>query len=78
MSLPPFSGDEPTCIKCGQTGAHTEYIPARTVRWTGYQATECLQRNCRRCGYAWDEAVVPPCPCTENSICSSCYDRRYP
>ncbi|MFD6968351.1 hypothetical protein [Streptomyces sp. NPDC059949] len=64
-ALPPFSGDEPTCAKCGYAGARTEYLPfgdcahepgARvTIGWT---ANERLHRECQRCGHQWDEAVV--------------------
>ncbi|MFD4740588.1 hypothetical protein ACFWNQ_24970 [Streptomyces virginiae] len=65
-TLPPFSGDEPTCTKCGWTGASTEYLPfgdcvhspgdrGVTLGWT---ANERLHRECQRCRYQWDEAIV--------------------
>ncbi|MEU9000506.1 hypothetical protein [Streptomyces sp. NPDC048551] len=85
-ALPPFSGDEPTCTKCGWTGARTEYLPmgdcvhgpgARgvTIGWT---ANERLHRECQRCRYQWDEAIVPKascdCPPTQAglTLCPSC------
>lgn len=33
-ALPPFSGDEPTCIKCGYAGARTEYRALGTCEHT--------------------------------------------
>lgn len=69
-SLPPFSGDEPTCTKCGWTGASTEYLPMGECVHSpgdrgvtlGWQANERLHRECRRCRYQWDEAVVEHAP----------------
>lgn len=84
-SLPPFSGDDPPCIKCGWTDARTEYLPFgdcahglgdRTT--VGFQPNERLHRECTRCGYQWDEAIVEPCSCTPNDTCTSCYARRNP
>lgn len=66
ITLPPFSGDEPTCAKCGYVGASTEYLPMgdcvhgprdRGVT-LGRTANERLHRECQRCQYQWDEAVV--------------------
>jgi thymidine kinase len=64
--LPPFSGDEPTCTKCGHIGASTLYLahgecihdPGPEIS-IGYEANERLHRECRRCDYAWDEALNP-------------------
>lgn len=60
---PPFSGDDPTCPKCGNAGARTEYRPYGTCAHNagavrGYEANERLHRECSRCDYAWDEATV--------------------
>lgn len=67
-TLPPYSGDEPTCMKCGNVGASTEYLPLGdcvhspgdrgvTLGWT---PNERLHRECQRCQYQWDEATVEP------------------
>lgn len=63
--LPPYSGDDTVCAKCGFVGASTRYRGAgergaleskpRRLSTTG----ERLERECVRCGYAWDEAVAP-------------------
>ncbi|WP_440063831.1 hypothetical protein [Streptosporangium sp. OZ121] len=66
--LPPFSGDEPTCLKCGYEKASTMYLHHGECRHThpgehlieGFRPNERLHRECFRCGYAWDEAIVPP------------------
>ncbi|MCX4540474.1 hypothetical protein [Streptomyces sp. NBC_01565] len=66
-SVPPYSGDEPTCIKCGNAGARTEYlaygetVPGLTGNVTiSFAPNERLQRECQRCGFQWDEAIVEP------------------
>ncbi|MBT2449457.1 hypothetical protein J7F03_20670 [Streptomyces sp. ISL-43] len=66
-ALPPFSGDEPTCAKCGHKGASTEYLAfgdchhaPRTGITIGWHANQRLHRECGRCGHQWDEATVPP------------------
>lgn len=62
--LPPFSGDDPTCVKCGKAGARTNYRPPLdTVAdlWDPDRFPvkgEYLERKCRRCDYAWPEATV--------------------
>lgn len=69
--LPPFSGDDPTCPKCGNIGASTKYLaygdcihPDRddavelTLADLDLALNELLHRECRRCGYVWDEATV--------------------
>lgn len=63
--LPPFSGDDPTCPKCGNEGADTEYRPygdcvheAEAGLILGSHPNERLHRECSRCGYSWDEATV--------------------
>lgn len=85
-ALPPFSGDEPTCAKCGRVGARTEYLsmgdcvhgPGDRGVTLGWDVNERLHRECERCGYQWDEAVVEPCACTPNDVCTPCYARRNP
>lgn len=52
--LPPYSGDDAVCAKCGFGGADTEYQAIRTYNG---MLSEQLRRTCKRCGYAWDEAV---------------------
>jgi hypothetical protein len=59
-ALPPFSGDRPTCAKCGHHEARTAWMPecrlcnCRTATGIG----ERLCRECTRCGYHWDEATA--------------------
>ena len=63
--LPPFSGDSPTCPKCGNESASTTFKAYgdclagddHTVM-VGWHANERLCRRCTRCGYGWDEATV--------------------
>lgn len=65
-ALPPFSGDDTTCTKCGHEHATTEYRAYgecvhdhdRLAEAFGFEPNERLHRECRRCGYAWDEAIV--------------------
>jgi predicted nucleic-acid-binding Zn-ribbon protein len=62
-ALPPFSGDKPTCPKCGNVGADTVYLAyGHCVHGSGLalgvEPNERLHRECRRCEYAWDEALV--------------------
>ena len=68
--LPPFSGDRPTCAKCGHVGARVEWshewkkcIAPKPDWCPGMEIGERLCRECGRCGYHWDEATaVPPNP----------------
>jgi hypothetical protein len=55
--LPPFSGDDTKCPKCGNEGCSTRWVPPG---FTGPGGTrgECLERQCGRCDYAWAEATV--------------------
>lgn len=62
---PPFSGDDPTCPKCANVGATTKYLgfgvcQHGTGMTLGYEQSERLHRECRRCGYEWDEALAEP------------------
>lgn len=63
-SLPPFSGDDATCIKCGNEGAATQYLPhgrclhGPTPTIVGWHPNERLHRECLRCGHQWDEATI--------------------
>lgn len=63
-TLPMFSGDEPTCPKCANVGASTQYraygtcIHAPGGGTLGHDPNERLHRHCGRCGYAWDEAIA--------------------
>lgn len=51
INRPPFSGEYPRCVKCGNVGAHTRYAEVPV-------GGECLTRACRRCDYEWEEATV--------------------
>ncbi len=55
--LPPFSGDEPRCTKCGNEVALTEWKPAEKLGGTVLRE-ERLRRRCARCDFGWDEAIV--------------------
>lgn len=62
--LPPYSGDDATCIKCSNVGARTTY---RRFGEPGYGQVgvaanfpERLERECNRCDYRWNEALNPP------------------
>jgi hypothetical protein len=66
-TLPPFSGDEPACPKCGHKGASTRYRNARPrALWNTWNdeivmrgpLPERLQRECERCDFLWDEALA--------------------
>ena len=85
--LPPFSGDRPTCAKCGGHKARTTWMPeqrlcsCRTATGIG----ERLCRECLRCGYHWDEAVGDPGeaatgPLDHRAVAEACrrlYNRWY-
>ncbi|MEO3856197.1 hypothetical protein [Acrocarpospora sp. B8E8] len=70
-TLPPFSGDDPTCPKCGNREASTAWW--RFGRIDGEHVSlaypdlwpERLHRECLRCSYGWDEAVVGQSPTIE-------------
>ena len=69
--LPPYSGEDVTCPKCGHAGAHTTFLdhgecqhsagPGRVVI-LGVEPNERLHRECDNCSYAWDEAIVSEHP----------------
>jgi predicted nucleic-acid-binding Zn-ribbon protein len=66
-ALPPFSGDDPTCPKCGNVGADTRFLAYGSCSHEaglilGNESNERLHRECRRCEYAWDEATVKQAP----------------
>ncbi|MEV7805029.1 hypothetical protein AB0O28_18970 [Microbispora sp. NPDC088329] len=60
-ALPPYSGEDVTCPKCGNEGASTRFLPYGTCAHgtetlvTGWEPNERLHRECTRCGHAWDE-----------------------
>jgi predicted nucleic-acid-binding Zn-ribbon protein len=66
--LPPYSGPEPTCPKCGNEGAATEFRAlGECLHETGEQVhtfarNERLHRTCYRCGHQWDEATTDTTP----------------
>ncbi|MGW2220986.1 hypothetical protein ACWCSD_38880 [Nonomuraea sp. NPDC001684] len=69
-ALPPFSGLEPTCAKCGWIGATLQYRPERgplVLPWNSavlvdVARPERLARHCTSCGYHWDEAPLDAPP----------------
>lgn len=66
--LPPFSGDRPTCTKCGHDAASVRHTPDFTMAFprsrgvcSGVGVTgigERLCRECLRCSWHWDEATA--------------------
>ena len=90
--LPPFSGDRPSCAKCGHVGARVEWSHERKKcaapkpNWyPGMEIGERLCRTCARCGYHWDEAVGDPGeaatgPLDHRAVADACrrlYNRWY-
>lgn len=63
--LPPYSGPNTTCPKCGHKGAtagylgHGECVHGRRNEVIGFSPNERLHRECWGCDYAWDEAISP-------------------
>lgn len=89
-ALPPFSGDRPTCAKCGHDAAGVCFTPegfacGRMSRLAAVAAAERLCRTCGRCGYHWDEATGDPGDATEGPLnhravanaCRRLYNRWY-
>lgn len=59
--LPPFSGDNAACPKCGYQGASTVHHPGRSLLCGAAGARgEHLCRACLRCEYGWSEALAQP------------------
>ena len=65
--LPPFSGDDSQCPKCGYIPASVRYLAHGVCLHAGdlsevigLEPNERLHRECRRCGYAWCEALMDP------------------
>lgn len=84
--LPPFSGEEPTCPKCGHTGASTRYRAARPrMLWDPWNdqsvmrgpLPERLQRECDRCQFCWDEALQPAHDAGPTVAEAAANDRRW-
>lgn len=59
-TLPPFSGDDTRCAKCGNDEASTSYTPPNHLCAcripTGIGERLC--RVCLRCDFHWDEAIA--------------------
>lgn len=62
-ALPPYTGRDVRCPKCGQHGASTRFLihghcihPSELI--LGWAPNERLHRECDSCGYVWDEATV--------------------
>jgi hypothetical protein len=59
-TLPPYSPGPQTCRKCSNHDeARTRYVSPGRITPEGSMG-ECLQRECKRCGYTWPEAVMTP------------------
>ncbi|MGW1989644.1 hypothetical protein [Embleya sp. NPDC001921] len=69
-TLPDYSGEATTCVKCSHSEALTYYraaIRRCVVEYNDVTAArgplpERLERVCHRCGYQWDEALNAPTP----------------
>jgi len=65
-TLPPYSGDNPTCPKCSHQGAITrrraagEHGSGDVPTFGPSPKGERLERECWRCDFVWDEALNPP------------------
>jgi len=63
-ALPPYTGPDVVCVKCGHEGAFTTYRAAgqclhdQVGTVLGFHPNERLHRQCARCDYAWDEATI--------------------
>ncbi|MFD7957010.1 hypothetical protein ACFV4X_26395 [Streptomyces ardesiacus] len=70
--LPPYSGTDAVCPKCVFNEAYTWYRPAinRPTNFEDFNGKhtrrgplpERLERECQRCGFRWDEALVTSQP----------------
>lgn len=69
VTLPPYSGDHPRCIKCNGTRADTTYMIDKACcdHWgTGAlggrftYGQERMHRKCWTCGWVWDEQCYKP------------------
>ncbi|WP_228994734.1 hypothetical protein [Streptomyces sp. DH8] len=65
--LPPFTGDDAVCPKCSHFETFTRYRPAKSMIVEDFNGEprrgplpERLERECARCDFAWDEALLPP------------------
>ena len=69
VTLPPFSGEHPRCVKCNGTRADTMYVAEKVIcdhwgtgtpggRYTYGQ--ERMHRTCGMCGWVWDEQCYKP------------------
>ncbi|MFD3978326.1 hypothetical protein ACFWR6_07035 [Streptomyces griseus] len=66
--LPPFTGDDAVCPKCSHFEMLTRYRPAKSSQvveeFNGKPRRgplpERLERECGRCDFAWDEALLSP------------------
>lgn len=67
VTLPPYSGDHPRCVKCNSVGATTRYMAEKSCcehwgspggRYTHGQ--ERQHRICRNCHWEWDEQCYRP------------------
>lgn len=70
-TLPPYSGKEPTCPKCGHVGASTRFLSYGRCQHgsdtlvLGWEPNDRLHRECGNCSYAWDEATTEQAPVRE-------------
>lgn len=63
--LPPYSGLDPKCVKCGYDGATPQYMAygecvhgGMMLEVLGFSPNERIHRECVNCSYMWDEAVI--------------------
>ena len=72
VSWPPYSGDDATCEKCGYDSVDTKFVNVACIEvgngrhmtdrfpmgGVAHGTWEHLHRECRRCGWSWDEALA--------------------
>lgn len=63
--LPPYSGRDTKCPKCGYVGASSQHLAygkcihgGPMLEIMGFTPNERIHRECSNCSYMWDEAVI--------------------
>ncbi|MER7047748.1 hypothetical protein [Streptomyces jumonjinensis] len=81
-TLPPYTGDTPTCTACGHRSARTEYRALGECIHEdpggiaiGLNLAPRLHRECERCDYAWDEATITTECAVDTTTLTAALDR---
>lgn len=63
--LPPYSGPEPRCTKCGVSGATSQHLMygvcvhgGLMLEVAGFTPNERIHRECVNCNHMWDEGTI--------------------